>query len=109
MVFAVFSSLTSLFYVPTLILVWIFTLAFAGGPLLWRFLNYRPVTRRAVVQAVSNIVATGCWLTFGTAAIAAYERGLISLSTSILAVALMFAGAAGGSALIARWCPDEQS
>ncbi|WBL81609.1 hypothetical protein I3J27_14745 [Bradyrhizobium xenonodulans] len=105
---ALSTSLVGLFHIPTLILAWIFTLAIAGGPLLWRFLNYTPVTRCAVVQAVSNFVATGCWLTFGSAAMNAHERGLISLFTSILAVAFLFAGAAGGSHLIARWCPDEQ-
>ncbi|WP_354176940.1 hypothetical protein [Bradyrhizobium sp. LA6.1] len=60
------------------------------------------------MQAVSNVVATGSWLTFGAATINAYQRGLISVFTSILAVALLFAGAAGGSFLTARWCPDEQ-
>lgn len=107
--FAVPADLTSLFHVPTLILIWAFTLAFAGGPLLWKFLNYNPVTRCAVVQAVSNLVASGCWLTFGTAAINAFERGLISLRMSVLAVALLFAAVAGGSFLVARWCPDQQS
>ena len=102
------TGLTSLFHIPTLILIWIATLATAGGPLLWRFLNYRPVTRCAFVQAVSNFVATGCWLTFGTAVMSAFEHGLISVFTSILAVAFLFAGVAGGSFLITRWCPDEQ-
>ncbi|MBR1131948.1 hypothetical protein [Bradyrhizobium iriomotense] len=91
-----------------LIVVWAFALAFGGGPLLLRFLNYQPVTRCAVVQAVSNVVATGCWMTFGTAAISAFERGLIALSTSILVVAGLFAVVTGGTFLIARWCPDEQ-
>jgi len=102
------SSLTGLFDVPFLILIWALTLAFTGGPLLWRFLNYKPVTRCAVVQAAANVVASGCWFTFGTAAINAFERGLISLPISILAVALVFAGVAGGSFLISWWCPDEQ-
>ena len=102
------SSLTSLFDGPFLILIWALTLAFAGGPLLWRFLNYRPVTRCAVVQAASNAVGSGCWFTFGTAAIDAFQRGLISLPISILAVTLLFAAVAGSSLLIARWCPDEQ-
>lgn len=92
-----------------LILVWGFALVIAGGPLLWRFLNHRQVTRCAVVQVVSNVVATGGWLTFGTAAMNAHERGLISMSTTILAVASLFAAVAGGSFLIGRWCPDEQS
>ena len=102
------SSLTSLFDGPFLILIWIFTFAIAGGPLLLKFLNYRPVTRCAVLHAVAKVVTTGCWLTFGTAAMNAHERGLISVFTSILAVAFVFAAAAGGSLLIARWCPDEQ-
>ncbi|OKO91397.1 hypothetical protein AC629_02645 [Bradyrhizobium sp. NAS80.1] len=101
------SGLTSLFDVPMLALAWVFALAFAGGPLLLRFLNYRPVTRCAVLRGVSNVVATGGWLTFGTAALNAHERGLISMSTTILAVASLFAAVAGGSFLIGRWCPDE--
>ncbi|MBB4370309.1 hypothetical protein GGD63_003104 [Bradyrhizobium sp. cir1] len=100
--------LNSLLDLPILIVVWAFALAFGGGPLLLRFLNYKPVARCAVVQAVSHVVAIGCWLTFGTAAINAFERGLIALSTSILVVACLFAVVAGGSFLIARWCPDEQ-
>jgi hypothetical protein len=90
-----------------LVLVWVFALAIAGGPLLWRFLNYRPVTRCAVLRGVANVVATGSWLTFGTAAINAHERGLISMSTTILAVASLFAVVAGGSFLIGRWCRPE--
>jgi hypothetical protein len=100
--------LTSLFHIPTLILIWVFTLAFAGGPLLWRFLNYQPVTRCAFVQAVANAIGSGCWMTFGTAAMTAHERGLISLPAGVLAVAFMLAGAAGSSFLIARLCPEEQ-
>lgn len=108
MVLAVPSSFASLFHVPTLILAWIFTLALVGGPLVLKFLNYRPVTRCAVVQAMSNVVVTGCWLALGMAAIAAHEHGLISTPTSILAMASLLAVAAGSSALIARWCSDEQ-
>ncbi len=65
-------------------------------------------TRCAVLQVVWNVVATGGWLTFGSAAMNAHERGLISMPTSILAVASLFATVAGGSFLIGRWCPDEQ-
>lgn len=101
-------SLTDLFHVPTLIYAWGFTLVITGGPLLLKFLNYRPVTRCAVLQAASSFVTTACWLTLGAAAINAHERGLISLSTSILTMACLLAGAAGSSFLIARWCPDEQ-
>lgn len=103
------ASSTSLFDGPFLIVIWAFTLAFAGGPLLWRFLNYKPVTRCVVLQAASKALGTGCWLTFGTAAINAFERDLISLPVSILAVALLFAAVAGSSFLIVRWCPDDQS
>jgi len=101
-------DLTGLFDGPFLLLIWASTLVFAGGPLLWKFLNYKPVTRCAAMQAAANFVTSGCWLTFGSAAMNAHQRGLISWPTSILAVALMFAGAAGGQFLIARWCPDEQ-
>ncbi|WP_375309679.1 hypothetical protein WHZ77_20955 [Bradyrhizobium sp. A5] len=103
------TDLSSLFHVPTLILAWIATLAIAGGPLLWRFLNYRPVTRCEILQAVANVVATGSWLTLGLAAINAHERGLISVFTSVLVMAFLFAGAAGASSLSARWCPDKRS
>ncbi len=99
----------SLFDGPFLILVWALTLAFTGAPLLWRFLNYKPVSRCAVVQAMSNLVASGCSFTFGSAAMTAHARGLIALPTAIIAVALLLATVAGGSFLIARWCPDEQS
>ncbi|MGY8709367.1 hypothetical protein RAD16_26790 [Bradyrhizobium sp. 18BD] len=102
------SSFADLFDMPLLTLIWVFMLAFAGGPLLWKFLNYRPVTRCAVVQAAANFVGSGCWLTFGTAAMTAHQRGLISLPTSILLVASVLACAAGSSFLIERWCPDEQ-
>ncbi|HEV2157661.1 hypothetical protein [Bradyrhizobium sp.] len=47
-------------------------------------------------------------MTFGTAAMTAHERGLISLPAGVLAVAFMLAGAAGSSFLIARLCPEEQ-
>jgi hypothetical protein len=40
---------------------------------------------------VTKVIGSGCWLTFGTAVINARQRGLISLPTSILAVALLFA------------------
>jgi len=103
------TDLTSLFHVPTLILVWIATLAIAGGPLLWRFLNYRPVRRSEILQGVANLVTTGSWLTLGIAAINAHERGLISVLTSIVAMAFLLAGVGGSSLLIARLCPDEQS
>ena len=86
---------------------WGFALALAGGPLLWRFLNYRPVTRRALVHAAWKFVATGCWMTFGTGAINAYERGLISLPMSIFAVAVLFAVVAGGSHLMERCYPER--
>lgn len=103
------SSLTSLFDVPFLIVLWAFTLVFSGGPLLVKFLNYKPVTRCAVVQAAVNVLGSGCWLTFGSATINAFERGLISLPVSILTVALLLAVVAGSSFLAARWCPDDQS
>ena len=93
---------------PTLILVWIATLAIAGGPLVWR-LNYRPVTRCEILQGVANLVATGSWLTLGIAAVNAHERGLISVLTSIFAMAFLLAGAGCSSLLIARLCPAEQS
>ncbi|KYG20539.1 hypothetical protein SE92_09880 [Bradyrhizobium sp. AT1] len=102
-------SLTDLFHVPTLILGWVFALAVTCGPLLLKFLNYQPVRRCAVLQAVSSFVATGCWLTFGTAAISAHEHGLISLLSSVLVVACLLASAAASSFLIVRWCPDEQA
>ena len=86
---------------------WDLALALAGGPLLWKFLNYRPVTRRALLRAALNFIATGCWITFGVAAINAYERGLISLPTSIFAVAALFAVVAGGSHLMERWYPER--
>jgi len=102
------SSLTSLFDIPFVIAIWASTPVVVGGPLILRFLNYKPVTRCAVVQTITNVLGTGCCLTFGTAAISAFERGLITLPVSILAVALLFAVTAGSSFLIERWCPDEQ-
>ncbi len=103
------SGWTSLFDPSILAAIWALALAIGGGPLLWRFLNYRPVTRNAVLNAAWNFVATGCWFTFGNGAINAHERGMISLPMSILAVALLFVVAAGGSLLMQRWCPDTQT
>jgi len=96
------SGWISLFDVPMLAALWATMLAIAGGPLLWRFLAYRPVTWSAVLEAAWHLVAVGCWFTFGNGAINAYKRGLISLPTSVLAVALLFAGLAGGSLVLAR-------
>ncbi|WP_246668811.1 hypothetical protein [Bradyrhizobium sp. UNPF46] len=102
-------GLIDLFHIPTLIYAWAFTLALMAGPLLLKFLNEEPVTRCAVLQAAASFIMTGCWLTFGSAAINAYEHGLISLPMSILAVACMFAAAAGSSFLIERRCSDQQA
>ncbi|WP_298244191.1 hypothetical protein [uncultured Bradyrhizobium sp.] len=107
--FALFPGLIDLFHIPTLILAWAFTLALTAGPLLLKFLNDEPVTRCAVLQAVASFITTGCWLAFGSAAINAYERGLVSLPMSILAVACMFAAGAGSSFLIERRCSDQQA
>ena len=73
---------TDLFATPMLAAAWGFALTIAGGPLLWSFLNYRPVTRRALLLAAWKFIATGCWITVGTGTINAYERGLISLPVS---------------------------
>ncbi|PDT91043.1 hypothetical protein CO669_06805 [Bradyrhizobium sp. Y36] len=102
-------GLIDLFHIPTLILAWAFTLALTAGPLLLKFLNDEPVARCAVLQAAASFITTGCWLTFGSAAINAHEHGLISLPMSILAVACMFAAAAGSSFLIERRCSDQQA
>jgi hypothetical protein len=98
---------TNLFATPMMAAAWGAALALAGGPLLWRLLNYQPVTRRALLRAAWTFVATGCWITFGTGAINAYEHGLISLPMSIFAVAVLFAVVAGGSRLIERWYPER--
>jgi hypothetical protein len=96
-----------LFATPMLAAAWGFALALPGGPLLWSFLNCRPVTRRALIRAALNFIATGCWFTFGTGAINAYEHGLISLPMSMLAVAALFAVAAGGSLVMERCYPER--
>nr|WP_244611966.1 hypothetical protein [Bradyrhizobium amphicarpaeae] len=77
--------------------------------MLLKFLNYRPVTRGAVLQAVSSFVVTGGYVTIGTAAIGAHERGLISWPASIVVMACLLAVAAGSSFLIERWYPDERA
>ena len=100
------ADFTSLFPIPALIFTWALGLALAGGPLLWRFLNRRPVTRRALLHAAWNFVATGCWITFGNGAMDAQKRGLLSLPVSILIVAVLFAAFAGGSHLLERWHPE---
>jgi len=102
------STWTDLFATPIVAVAWCGVFVLAGGQLLLRFLNYRPVTRRAVLHAAWNFVAGGCWITFGTAAISAQERGLISLPASILAVAALMAVAAGGTHLMMRWYPDDE-
>lgn len=97
------SSWTSLIDLQLLVLVWASVLAMEGGPLLWRFLNYQPVTRCAVLLAVSNAVGSGCGMMFCFAVINARERGLISLFTTVLALAILFGSLIGRSFLIARW------
>jgi hypothetical protein len=74
------SDWNNLFPPGWLVLIWVvFVLVVSGGPLLLRFLNYRPVTRRALLQALWAFVAMFFGMPFGNGAIAAYERGLISL------------------------------
>ena len=102
-------SPADLFHVPTLICAWVLALGFTGGPLLLKFLNYKPVTRGAILRAVSSFVVTGGYLTIGTAAISAHDRGLISWPTSIVLMACLLAAAAGSSFLIERWYPDERA
>jgi hypothetical protein len=98
---------TSLFPAAMMVAVWGGALAIAGGPLLWRFLSYRPVTRRAFLHGAWNFVAIGCWITFGNGVINAYERGFTPLPLSIFAVAVLFAGLVGGSYLMGRWYPEK--
>jgi hypothetical protein len=80
----------------------------AGGPLLWAFVRYKPITRRAYLHAVLNFVAIGSWLTIGNAATKAYERGLISLFTCIVIVFLLLVVVAGGGALVAWRYPTGE-
>ena len=83
-------------------------LLLAGGPLLWAYVRHRPVTHGAVVQAVWLFVGGSCWLIVGNGAIAARERGLISLPVTIIVVALLFAFVAGVGHLLKRRYPDSK-
>jgi len=101
------SDWNNLFPPGWLVLIWVvFVLVVSGGPLLLRFLNYRPVTRRALLQALWAFVAMFFGMPFGNGAITAYERGLISLPACILVVAAVFGVLAGGNYLMARWYPE---
>ena len=101
------SFLTSFFLDPILALLCVFWLAVAFGPLLLKFLNYRPVTWRAVVHAAWNFVAVGCWITFGNLAWDASKSRLISPPLAILIEVALFAVVVGGLHLLARWYPEE--
>jgi hypothetical protein len=78
------------------------------GPLLWAWLNYRPVTRGQHICAAWLFATGSVWLIVGDATKLAWERGMISLVTGILAVGLLFAIAAGSNMLmLRRYAPDK--
>jgi hypothetical protein len=78
-----------------------------GIPLLWRYLSHQPITRHRAVYTAWNIAIVGPGLTIGNAITTAHERGMISLLTTAIAVAIWFAVFGGGSSLLERWYPEE--
>jgi len=101
------SDWNNLFPPGWLVLIWVvLVLAISGGPLLWRFLNYRSVAPRALLHASWTFVAMFFGVPFANGTITAYERGLISLPVCILVVAAVFGVLAGGNILMARWYPE---
>jgi hypothetical protein len=99
---------TDLLSTGLLAFAWIAALVIAGGPLLWAFLRYKPITRGRYLHAALNFVAVGSWLTIGNAATKAYERGLISLFTCIVTIFLLFLAVVGGGTLLARRYPTGE-
>jgi len=59
------------------------------------------------VYTAWNIAIVGPGLTIGNAITTAHERGMISLLTTAIAVAMWFAVFGGGSSLLERWYPEE--
>jgi hypothetical protein len=82
-------------------------LALWGIPLLWRYLNSKPVTRSQIGHATWTIFISGCWILFGNTAFEAYERGMISLPTTIMSEAVLFAIVAGSFHLAERRYLEE--
>jgi len=101
------SDWNNLFPPGWLVLIWVVgVLVVSGGPLLLRFLNYRPVTRHALLQALWAFVTMFIGVPFVNGAITACEHGLISLPACVLVAAAVFGVVAGGNHLMARWYPD---
>ena len=80
----------------------------AGGPLLWAYLRYRPITRRNCLYAAGVFVTGSIWLIVGNGAKVAYEAGMISATTCFIAVGSMFIILGGGTFLLSRRYPNAQ-
>jgi hypothetical protein len=107
-VIALSSDWTSSFTTTSLTLTWALVLALTGGPLLRKYLNSHPVSRRELLHAAWNLVAKGCWITLGNCAVDAQKQGLISEPMTILIVAVLFGAFAGGAHLLERWYPETE-
>jgi hypothetical protein len=77
-------------------------LALWGAPLLWRYVNRRPVTRRQVEYAAWIVASTGFWILFGNAAVDAHKHGMISELASVISAIVVTAIAIGSMHLIDR-------
>jgi len=101
------SPFLELITLPKVLVSYAIPLALWGIPLLWRYLNNKPVTRSQIGLATWTFFICGCWIFFGNTAFDAYERGMISLPTTIMSEAVLFAIVAGSFHLADRCYPEE--
>jgi len=101
------SPFLELITLPKVLVAYAVPLALWGIPLLWRYLNHKPVMPSQVGLATWTIFIGGCWILFGNMAFDAYERGRISLPSTIMSEAVLFAIVAGSFHLAERRYPEE--
>ena len=101
------SPFLELVALPKVLVAYAVPLALWGIPLLWRYVSHRPVTRRQIGHATWTIFTTGCWILLGNTAFDAYQRGMISLPTTTILEAVLFAIVAGSFHLAERRYPEE--
>ncbi|MEJ0074898.1 MAG: hypothetical protein WDO17_05555 [Alphaproteobacteria bacterium] len=80
-----------------------------GIPLLWRYINRQPLTRRQMMHAAWTIVATGCWILFGNIAFDAYRQGTITQPTAIVSAVVVTAFVIGSMHLFDRRYPEQDN
>ena len=78
-------------------------------PLLGRYLTRKPVTQRLIARAISTAVAIECWMALSDAVNAACQRGMLSQSTAITTIAVLFVTMTAGSIYLTdRYYPEEE-